>query len=425
VSADTSEPATVGSADVRAEVEAWLDEHWDDRLTVREWWSRLARAGLGYPMLAPPYGRGFSRAQANEVAAALRAKGAMGAPPGIGTMLALPTVLAHGTPEQVARFVPRLIDGSDAWCQLFSEPNAGSDLAGLQTRAERDGDEWVVTGQKVWTSTGQIADYGILLARTDPTAPKHLGLTYFLFPMHQAGVDVRPLREMTGRAVFNEVFLAGARVPDSMRLGDIGAGWMVANTTLTHERAGIGSGSSGLSRAAPGTVAGHLDRPCADFLKGPSHQASQNYVSPNLVKRMIELARGRGLLEDATVRQAIADLHTRMQIIIWSAQRAKSAGGGRTGVEGSLAKVAMTQALLRCRELGCRILGADAQLWGREAATEGWLQELVVFSPAPGIYGGTDEIQRNIIGERGLGLPKEPGHPRHTPFKDLPANATR
>jgi alkylation response protein AidB-like acyl-CoA dehydrogenase len=406
-------------------VKAWLDENWDDRLTVRVWWSRLARAGLSFPMLAPPYGRGYTRAQANQVVAALRAKGAMGAPAGVGTILALPTVLAHGTPDQLSRFVPRIIDGSDAWCQLFSEPNAGSDLAGLQTRAERDGDEWVVTGQKVWTSTGQIADYGILLARTDPTVPKHQGLTYFLLPMHQPGVDVRPLREMTGRAVFNEVFFDGARVSDSLRLGHIGAGWMVANTTLSHERAGIGSGSSGLSRAAPGTVAGHLDRACAEFIGGTNRQQSQNYVSPNVVKRMIELARGRGLLEDANVRQAIADLHGRMQIMMWSAQRAKDAGGRRTGVEGSLAKVAMTHALLSCRELGCRILGADAQLWGRDAATDGWLQELVVFSPAPAIYGGTDEIQRNIIGERGLGLPKEPGHPRQTPFKDLPANATR
>ncbi len=425
MSPQSRESGATSPSDIQREVEAWLDENWDDRLTVRVWWSILARAGLSFPMLAPPYGRGYTRAQANAAVAALRAKGAMGAPAGIGTMLALPTVLAHGTPEQVMRFVPRLIDGSDAWCQLFSEPNAGSDLAGLQTRAERDGDEWVVTGQKVWTSTGQIADYGILLARTDPSAPKHQGLTYFLLPMHQPGVDVRPLREMTGRAVFNEVFLDGARVSDGLRLGHTGAGWMVANTTLSHERSGIGSGSSGLSRAAPGTVAGHLDRACADFLRGTSHQASQNYVSPNVVKRLIELAGGRGVLEDATVRQAIADLHSRVQIMIWSAERAKGAGAGRTGVEGSLAKVAMTQALLRCRDLGCRILGADAQLWGRDAATDGWLQELVVFSPAPAIYGGTDEIQRNIIGERGLGLPKDPGHPRETPFKDLPANATR
>jgi len=424
VSAPSTESDATRPGDVRDEIEAWLDENWDDRLTVRVWWSRLAQAGLSFPMLAPPLGRGYTRAQASEVAAALRGKGAMGAPAGIGTMLALPTVLAHGTPEQVARFVPRIIDGSDAWCQLFSEPNAGSDLAGLQTRAERDGDEWVVTGQKVWTSTGQIADYGILVARTDPTAPKHQGLTYFLLPMHQPGVDVRPLREMTGRAVFNEVFLDGARVSDSLRLGHVGAGWTVANTTLTHERSGIGSGSSGLSRAAPGTVAGHLDRACADFLGRVSHQASQNYVSANVVKRVIELARERGLLQDATVRQGIAELHSRMQIMIWSAERAKGTGG-RTGVEGSLAKVAMTQALLCCRELGCRILGADAQLWGRDVATDGWLQELVVFSPAPAIYGGTDEIQRNIIGERGLGLPKEPGHPRQTPFQDLPANASR
>ena len=165
----------------------------------------------------------------------------MGGPAGVGISLTLPTVLTHGTDEQIARFVPRILDGSEGWCQLFSEPGAGSDLAGLQTRAVRDGDEWVVNGQKVWTSTGQHADYGILIARTNPELPKHQGITYFLMPMHQPGVDVRPLREMTGHAVFNEVFFDDARVSDANRLGDVGAGWAVANTTLMHERAGIGS----------------------------------------------------------------------------------------------------------------------------------------------------------------------------------------
>ncbi len=410
---------------VQAEVEAWIDEQWDPGLTVRQWWGKLADAGLSYSQLDPPFGRAYSRDQQAAVFAALRAKGAMGPPAGIGTMLALPTILTHGTQDQIDRFVRPIIDGSEGWCQLFSEPGAGSDLAGLQTRAERDGDEWRVTGQKVWTSTGQVADFGILIARTNPDAPKHQGITYFLFPMHQPGVDVRPLREMTGRAVFNEVFMDGARVPDAYRLGDTNTGWAVANTTLMHERAGIGEAQGGYGRAAPGTVAGHLDRPCEEFLTSARASMVQGHISLGTIQRFIALARERGLLDDPLVRQEIAALHIRVQVIMWSARRAKSGAGGRTGVEGPLAKVAMSQAVEAGRELGCHILGPDAQLWGREAVTDGWFQELVVFSPAPAIYGGTDQVQRNIIGERGLGLPKEPGHPRETPFNELPANTTR
>ncbi|MFN0029551.1 MAG: acyl-CoA dehydrogenase family protein [Acidimicrobiales bacterium] len=416
---------TASEADIQAEVEAWIDGHWDPDLTLRVWWAELAQAGLSYPMLEPPFGRGYNRGGQAAVRAAFRAKGVVGPPGGIGTMLTLPTLLTHGTPEQIERFVPRIIDGSDAWCQLFSEPGAGSDLAGLQTRAVRDGDEWLVTGQKVWTSTGQVADYGILIARTNPEEPKHQGITYFLMPMRQPGIDVRPLREMTGHAVFNEVFMDNARVPEANRLGDVGAGWAVANTTLGHERASIGEASSGFARAAAGSLAGHLDKPCHTFLGGARPQLVQGHVSVGTVRRLTDLARERGKLEDPTIRQSLAQLHTLVHVINWSAQRAKGGAGGRTGVEGSLAKVAMTKALHLGRDVGCRILGADAQLWGKEAATGGWLQELTVFSPAPAIYGGTDEVQRNIIGERGLGLPKEPGHPRETPFRDLPANATR
>ncbi|MEQ9162666.1 MAG: acyl-CoA dehydrogenase family protein, partial [Ilumatobacter fluminis] len=208
--------STTATSDIdidAAGIDAWLDANWDPDLTVRAWWARLAADGLANPVLPPPFGRGWPRSRANALARAMMTRGALGPPAGLGMMLAAPTLLAHGSPELVERFVPRILDGEHGWCQLFSEPGAGSDLAGLQTRAERDGDEWVITGQKVWTSLGQWADYGILIARTAPDLPKHRGLSYFVFPMRQDGVEVRPLREMTGRALFNEVFIDEARVP--------------------------------------------------------------------------------------------------------------------------------------------------------------------------------------------------------------------
>ena len=183
--------------------------------------------------------------------------------------LAAPTIAAHGTPEQVEELVRPIVTGQRAWCQLFSEPGAGSDLAGLGTRAVRDGDEWVVNGQKVWTSGGQIADMGMLVARTNPEAPKHQGITWFAFDMHQGrAVDVRPLREMTGRALFNEVFLSDARVPDSWVVGGTNNGWAVANSTLTFERQGLSAGGQGhAALALPGTVVGDLPKRAGDFIR--------------------------------------------------------------------------------------------------------------------------------------------------------------
>ncbi|MFN0091998.1 MAG: acyl-CoA dehydrogenase family protein [Acidimicrobiales bacterium] len=414
-------PATHSPEEVRAAFEAWLDEAWDPALTVRDWWRRLAEARYAMPDLPEPWGRGYDRDCTRAVGLALKARDALGAPGGVGTALTAPTLLEHGTPEQLDRFLPRILDGTDGWCQLFSEPGAGSDLAGLQTRAVRDGDEWVVTGQKVWTSTGQHADFGILIARTDPAQPKHQGISYFLFPMHQPGVEVRPLREMTGHAVFNEVFFDEARAPHANLLGGLNQGWAVTNTTLRHERAGIGENESVFGRAFPGSVAGHLDRPAGEFLRSRP-AISQGTISGRTVQRLTRLASEHGRLGDPLVRQRLAELHARAEIVRMTALRHR-AGIGRTGVDGPLAKLRMTDLVRRARELGGLILGPQAQLWGPESETEGWLQEVIVFSPAPSIYGGTDEVQRNVVGERGLGLPKEPGPARDTPFRELLANA--
>ena len=319
---------------VQSEVEAWLDEHWDPDLTVGQWWSRLAEAGYSYPMLDAPYGRGYTREQTNGLFAALRAKGAMGPPAGVGTMLTLPTVLTHGTPEQIERFVPRIVDGAEGWCQLFSEPGAGSDLAGLQTRAVRDGDEWVVTGQKVWTSTGKTADYGILIARTDPDAPKHQGITYFLMPMRQPGVDVRPLREMTGHAVFNEVFLDGARVHDEpppgrprRRLG--GGQHHLGSRTGQHRR--VRRAGSGGPRRAPwpdistGSAGSSSKAPVRRSPRATSRRARSSGSSPWPTER--------GMADDPTVRQAIAELHTPRAGDHLVGEAGQGHPAGRTGVE--------------------------------------------------------------------------------------------
>lgn len=404
-----------------AGIDAWLDAYWDPDLPVRAWWARLATDGLANPVLPPPFGRGWPRSRANDLARTMVTRGALGPPAGLGMMLAAPTLLTHGSPELVERFVPRILDGEHGWCQLFSEPGAGSDLAGLQTRAERDGDEWVITGQKVWTSLGQWADYGILIARTAPDLPKHRGISYFVFPMRQDGVEIRPLREMTGRALFNEVFIDEARVPHDHLVGELNDGWRVANTTLMVERSSIGGESvAAPSAAIPGTISGHLDRPAGSFANDVP-VLGEGMVGPGRVKSLIALARQNGTIDDPTIRQDLMRLHTMLEITDWHIGRMKS-GNAATGGEGNLAKLRNSDVTRLAREVACRILGPGATLTGPDAPSGGRLQEMVLFSPAPSIYGGSDQVQRNIVGERALGLPKEPGPDRDTPFRDLPAN---
>ena len=406
---------------VVAEVEAWIAETWNDEITVREWWSGMADRGYTSPTLPVEVGgRGWPNDLAAAVAATLAKANVLGPPAGLGLLLAAPTLVDHGTPDQIERLLRPILDGTAGWCQLFSEPQAGSDLAGLQTRAERDGDEWVVSGQKVWTSTGQTADLAMLIARTDPDAPKRKGITYFVLDMDQPGVEVRPLREMTGRAVFNEVFLDGARVSHADVIGGLNDGWRVANTTLAHERAGAGHGGAAFAAAAPGTKGGHLDRPAAQFLDRPS-PITGGAVGRRHLRAIRELAEAAGRTDDPLVRQALAEVNARYEVTRMMGWKAKVDRSNRTGVEGNLAKVFNSDSVTTARDAANQLLGPEGQLF----ESEGWagmFQEITLFSPAPRIYAGSDEIQRNLIGERGLGLPREPGPHPDTPFSELPKN---
>jgi alkylation response protein AidB-like acyl-CoA dehydrogenase len=404
--------------DVRAEVRAWLADNWDAELTVGEWWDRLARSGYAAPTFPEDaFGRGWSRPLANVVNDEIRAAGAIGPPSGLGYALAAPTIARHGTPEQKQTWLFRILNGQDAWCQLFSEPGAGSDLASLQCRAEQDGDEYVINGQKVWTSTAQLCNLGMLIARTDPDLPKHAGITYFRFDMRQKGVEVRPLREMTGRALFNEVFIDDARVAVDDNIGGINNGWAVTNTTLAAERASLGSGGGGAAGAAfPGPMAGHLEKPAGEFV-GQVRTGGTGGGGEGMTDRMIGLARQAGKSEDPVVRQGLARLYILNQIGKFSALRMR--GGGASAGAPNIAKLMMSDLLRLNRELGNQIIGADGMLMGERTAGGGLVQEMTLFSPGPSIYGGTDQVQRNIIGERVLGLPKEPGPDKSTPFRKL------
>ncbi|MFQ5558900.1 MAG: acyl-CoA dehydrogenase family protein, partial [Acidimicrobiales bacterium] len=320
------------------------------------------------------------------------------------------------------RFIPEILDGTVGWCQLFSEPNAGSDLAGLQCKAERDGGEWVITGQKVWTSGGQVADWGMLIARTDPDAPKHKGISWFAFAMDQPGVEVRPLREMTGRSLFNEVFIDEARVADADLIGGLNNGWAVANTTLMFERASLGSAGRQPASATPGSKGGVLDRPAGDLATRAPSDGGVPGIGPDLWWHLVDLARENGRIHDLVLRDELMKLYSLIELNRLSIQRAKAAGQ-RTGAEPNIGKLVMSELFRSFREVGLSVIGADGMLLGPdEAQTGGALGEIALFSPGPSIYGGTDQIQRKIIGERVLGLPREPGPSKDTPFNELPRN---
>ena len=395
------------------EVTAWLDAHWDPDLPVEDWWRLVGRAGWTAPHLPVEQGgRGLSRRDATRVRSLFASYGALRPPGGLGLLMAGPTILTHGTPEQIERHVPPILEGRLAWCQLFSEPGAGSDLAGLTTKAERDGDHWIITGQKVWSSQALESDYGMLLARTDPDAVKHAGISWFAFELDQPGVTIRPLTEMTGDAVFNEVFLDGAVCADADLIGGQGNGWAVTQTTLFFERSGIGAGGGHAGFPKPGPKGGALGRSAGDAA-GDEPPGGNIIIS---LPDLITLVRRTGRDTDANIRQKLARLATYTDIGGWNAQRGKAEGGG--GAVVTIGKLVQTKIMKLSSEIALDILGADGMLTGADGPDGGRYAHAFVFAPASSIYGGTDEIQRNIVAERSLGLPKEVPPDKGVPFAE-------
>jgi alkylation response protein AidB-like acyl-CoA dehydrogenase len=304
----------------------------------------------------------------------------------VGVDMAGPTLMAHGTPEQRARFLEPMLRGDEVWCQLFSEPGAGSDLASLATRAVRNGSGWELTGQKVWTSSAHSADWAICLARTDPDAPKHAGITYFLVDMRAPGVEVRGLRQIDDAIHFNEVFLDGVHVPDEHVVGEVGDGWRVAMTTLTAERTSIGEGG----------------------------QTGWREVA--------DLARRHGCDGDAVVRQEIARLHARQMVQRWLLYRVRTAAarGQAPGPEASVLKLLNSHQVEHVGSVVMTVLGAAGMLWHDDAPDGGFWQDVFLFQWSSRIGGGTENIQRNILAERILGLPREPDAFKGMPWRALP-----
>ncbi|HEY0425803.1 MAG TPA: acyl-CoA dehydrogenase family protein [Rhodopila sp.] len=407
---------------VRAEVRAWLEANWSVDNGLVEWRHKLIDSGWGVPTWPKDwYGRDLPIALQSVVEDEFRRIGAIGvAKTGI-RRLAAATLLAHGTPAQKEKFLRRSLSGEDTWCQLFSEPGSGSDLAGAATRAEFKGNRWVINGQKVWTTSAHHADWGLLLARTDWNVPKHQGLSYFIIDMHQPAIEVHPLRQMNGHASFNQVFFTDAEVPPEYLVLDVGRGWAVATTTLMHERREAdGIRSWGQASDRKGRI--------YDEERGETATVMEPYKwypqRAGRVDLVIERAKATGRNTDPVVRQEIAKLLTLSKSAEWTAHRARAAQmqGRPQGPEGSLGKLASSHVARAAARVHTLISGADAMLAGEDGPMNGLIAEILISVPAGSIAGGTDEIQRNIISERVLGMPKEPRTDNDRPFRDVPKN---
>jgi alkylation response protein AidB-like acyl-CoA dehydrogenase len=330
--------------------------------------------------------------------------------------------MTYGTPEQQRRWMPALATGIEGWCQLFSEPGAGSDLASASCRAERDGDEWVLNGQKVWTSGALHSTRGMLVARTDIDQPKHKGLTYFIVDLEQPGVEIRPIRQMNGMAHFNEVFFTDARVSDADRVSDINNGWAITTATLGFERSGLSEGAGGGIRVSAGTQAGLLDRPVGELVAKSKKARSHPDEYGGVFSTLLEVSKSRTLTP--AQRDRMVSLYMNEQIADFTRQRMSAAAksGKDIGAVASTMKLHWTNGLKVSRDLGVELLGAEGMLVGKDLPAEGTVQHFFLSMPSASIAGGSDEVQHNIIGERALGLPKDVSLDPNTPFRDIPRN---
>ncbi|MEW2358595.1 acyl-CoA dehydrogenase family protein [Spirillospora sp. NPDC029432] len=373
---------------------AWLDANASDLprdpdlATCRAFMAELYDAGYSGITWPSEYGgQGLSAAEERAFQQASRDHRLPVGPFGIGLGMCGPTLLSIGTEEHKKRYIRPLLRGEEIWCQMFSEPGAGSDVASLQTRAVLDGDAWVVNGQKVWTSVARQADYGLLIARTDPDAVKHQGITMFIIDMHDPGVTVRPLRDMSGDSHFNEIFFDDVRVAPDQVVGEVNGGWSAAVTTLLHERVSIGMGATRTERAAS-------------------------------FGNMAAAARERGLLEDPAVREQLIDLYLQERAFdLFNARLSQEVKAGiQPGARGSIAKLLLAELTLASSDVASEILGADAVAYEEGGGT---IARALAFAPGMALGGGTNEIMRNIIGDRVLGLPREPQVDRGVPFREL------
>jgi alkylation response protein AidB-like acyl-CoA dehydrogenase len=363
---------------------------------ARAWQKKKAEAG--YARITWPKGMGGMGGTPMQSIIFSQEEGKYDVPPGapfaIGLGMCIPTLMAYGTDEAKKRFVWPAVSGEEIWCQLFSEPAGGSDVAGLRTRAEKQGDEWVINGQKIWTTGAHFADYGLLLTRTDANVPKHKGLTMFSIDMHDPAVDVRPIKQASGGSGFNEVFFTDLHVKDSQRVGEVGQGWQVALTTLMHERLAVGGGQGGA-----------LDVPQLLALA-----------------RTLELEDGPAI-KNAAVRERIADWYVRSAGLKYTTYRTMTAlsRGQQPGPEASIAKIVVASKLQDLSAFAMELEGEAGALKGDDAPMHGAFQLGWMSAPGLRIAGGTDEILRNIIAERVLGLPQDPRADKDVPFNQLPS----
>jgi alkylation response protein AidB-like acyl-CoA dehydrogenase len=409
---------------LRREVREFVDGAWNLDLTLREWWRRLAESGWSFPAWPNEwFGRGLPTLAAETVGEELAAAGVIAAPGGVGTSMGAPALFEFGTEEQRRRWIPALARGEEGWAQFFSEPNAGSDLAGVQTRAVRDGEHWVVNGQKVWNSGTRQASRAILVARTNVDVPKHRGISFFVIDLAQPGVDIRPIRQMNGREEFNETFLTDAVVSDRDRIGPVDGGWAVAMAVLTHERSRFAGGGNVTARVLDrGAGSPFLEHSVGELLaRSDIWTKAANALPIGTVEAVVELAREHGRLQDPVIRQRIAGLHAFSEALRLTAERARAVTTKGRGADAasSVGYLGGVHLVRRYRDLVGAIAGPYALLAGTDASTS------IVTAPAHGIQGGSEQIQRSVIGERLLGLPREPQADRDVAFRDLQQGTAR